>query len=210
MLSYQWNVQGEVKRIEEMLTQRNVKCWMDINGGMKNDIYDSMAEGVQDAACLICFMTQAYQDSVNCKLELKFAQQSGVPIIPIMMQADFAAKGWLAILTAGSIWTPMHDGATVPDGVDNLIIQVQYMQVTHTPTFGIFRIEPLPSFYTGGGEASDYCFPPSLLPGFVVLRMLPPRPANVLPTMGRRLMLVRGAMKCSRWKKHATSSNVSA
>jgi hypothetical protein len=37
-----------------------------------------MAEGLQDAACLICFMTQAYQDSANCKLELKFAQQSGV------------------------------------------------------------------------------------------------------------------------------------
>ena len=30
------------------------------------------------------------------------------------------------------------------------------MQVTHTPTFGIFRIELL---YTGGGEASDFIFP---------------------------------------------------
>jgi hypothetical protein len=127
MLSYQWNVQEEVKHIEEMLKKRNVKCWMDIDGGMKNDIYDSMAEGVQDAACLICFMTQAYQGSVNCKLELKFAQQSGVPIIPVMMQANFAAKGWLAILTAGSIWTPMHDRASVPDGVDNLITQVQHV-----------------------------------------------------------------------------------
>ena len=58
-------------------------------------------------------MTQAYQDSANCKLELKFAQQSGVPIIPVMMQADFVAKGWLAILTAGAIWTPMYDNASV-------------------------------------------------------------------------------------------------
>ena len=57
--------------------------WMDIDGGMKSDIYDSMAEGVQGAACVLCFMTQAYQDSANCKLELKFAQQSGVPIIPV-------------------------------------------------------------------------------------------------------------------------------
>ena len=121
MLSYQWNVQGQVAQIKDLLNQRNVKCWMDIDGGMKNDIYDSMAEGVQDAACLICFMTQAYQDSVNCKLELKFAQQSGVPIIPVMMQADFAAKGWLAILTAGSIWTPMHESESVLAGVDKLI-----------------------------------------------------------------------------------------
>ena len=49
---------------------------------MKSDIYDSMAEGVAGAACVICFMTQAYQDSSNCKLELKFAQQSGKLIVP--------------------------------------------------------------------------------------------------------------------------------
>ena len=82
-LSYQWDVQREVKEIKELLNERRIKCWMDIDGGMKSDIYDSMAEGVAGAACIICFMTQAYQDSANCKLELKFAQQSGVPIIPV-------------------------------------------------------------------------------------------------------------------------------
>ena len=84
-LSYQWDVQENVKEIKGLLNERGVKCWMDIDGGMKADMYDSMAEGVAGAACVICFMTQAYQDSANCKLELKFAQQSGVPIIPVMI-----------------------------------------------------------------------------------------------------------------------------
>ena len=144
---------------------------MDIDGGMKTDIYDSvsginnrhqthnlfepkikdkseteglqssfaeyspispfffmqMAEGVQGAACVICFMTQAYQDSANCKLELKFAQQSGVPIIPVMMQPNFTPKQWLGILTAGSIWTPMYDSASVVDGVDKVIAHAQQL-----------------------------------------------------------------------------------
>jgi hypothetical protein len=126
-LSYQWDVQEQVKDIKGLLNERNVKCWMDIDGGMKSDIYDSMAEGVQGAACVMCFMSQAYQDSANCKLELKFAQQSGVPIIPVMMQADFKAKGWLAILTAGSIWTPMYDSASVHDGIDKLIAQARFL-----------------------------------------------------------------------------------
>ena len=126
-LSYQWDVQDQVKEIKCLLNDRNIKCWMDIDGGMKSDIYDSMAEGVQGAACIICFMTQAYQDSANCKLELKFAQQSGVPIIPVMMQANFTAKGWLAILTAGSIWTPMYESAKVLEGVDNLIVQARHV-----------------------------------------------------------------------------------
>merc|ERR1719272_1159826 len=126
-LSYQWDVQEQVKEIKEKLKQRNVKCWMDIDGGMKSNIYDSMAEGLQGAACVVCFMTQAYQDSANCKLELQFAQQSGVPIIPVMMQANFAAKGWLGILTSGSIWTPMHDRASINDGINKLIAQAQHL-----------------------------------------------------------------------------------
>ena len=46
------------------LQARGVKCWMDINGGMQTDIYDSMAQGVQGAGCVICFMSKKYQQSV--------------------------------------------------------------------------------------------------------------------------------------------------
>jgi hypothetical protein len=84
-----------------------------------------MAEAVAGAACVVCFMTQAYQDSANCNLELKFAQQSGVPIVPVMMQPNFTAKKWLGILTAGSIWTPLYERATVLDGVTKLIAQAR-------------------------------------------------------------------------------------
>ena len=55
----------------------NFKGWMDVDN-MSVDIYDSMAAGVQGAGVVVCFMSQQYQDSANCKLELKFAQQSGM------------------------------------------------------------------------------------------------------------------------------------
>ena len=72
MFSYQWDVQEAVKKAREGLAAEGVPCWMDIDGGMKSDIFDSMAEGVSNAACVICFMSQKYQDSDNCALELKF------------------------------------------------------------------------------------------------------------------------------------------
>ena len=102
MLSYQWDNQDNVTRVRGLLEQAGVRCWIDIDGGMQSDIYDSMAAGVQGAACVICFMTPAYQDSANCKLELKFAQQSGVPVLPVMMAADYTPSGWLGIITAGN------------------------------------------------------------------------------------------------------------
>ena len=57
-----------------------------------------MSEGVQGAAVVLCFMSSAYQDSENCRLELKFAKQSGVPVIPIMLEdpaSGWRATGWL-------------------------------------------------------------------------------------------------------------------
>ena len=50
------------------------------------------------------------QDSANCALELKFAKQTGVPIVSVMMEAPdssgrpWQAGGWLGIITAGSLW----------------------------------------------------------------------------------------------------------
>ena len=60
--------QRTVERVHKELQARGVKCWMDIHGGMKGDIYDSMARGVQGAACVVCFMSKKYQVSENCKL----------------------------------------------------------------------------------------------------------------------------------------------
>ena len=53
-----------------------------------------MAEGVGNAAVIIPFMTEQYEASTNCKLELKFSQQTGVPIVPVMMQKDYKPQGW--------------------------------------------------------------------------------------------------------------------
>ena len=98
MLSYQWDCQDQVKAIRATLEDRGLHCWMDIDN-FSTDIYDSMAEGVQGAFCILACMSQQYQDSANCKLELKFAQQSGIPIVPLMMVPGWKATGWLGIIT---------------------------------------------------------------------------------------------------------------
>jgi hypothetical protein len=88
---------------------------------MDVDIYDSMAKGVQGAQCVVAFMTQRYQESENCMLELKFAKQSKVPIIPVVLQGDgWSADDWLGLITAGALWTPLCDEQTFESGADSL------------------------------------------------------------------------------------------
>jgi hypothetical protein len=115
----------QVISIRQNLTARGIACWMDIDGGMNTNIYDSMAEGVQNACCVVCFMAGAYEASENCRLELQFAKQTGVPIVPVLIEASYKATGWLGIVTAGALWVPLFDAATVDAGLDQLVQQIR-------------------------------------------------------------------------------------
>jgi hypothetical protein len=127
MISYQWGDQDRVIAARESLTKLGVPCWMDIDGGMQQDIYESMAAGVENAACVVCFLSQKYQDSENCKLELKFAKQSGVPIVPVMAEKTrgWRPSGWLGIVVAGALWTPLGDESEMEGSIRSLVDQIR-------------------------------------------------------------------------------------
>eukprot|EP01051_Picozoa_sp_SAG22_P005171 SAG22_NODE_300_length_12752_cov_3.102426_3_plen_103_part_00 len=71
--SYQWDVQDRVVSIRNELMAKGIQCWMDIDGdnGMGMDLYESMADGVSNAAVVVVCLTAAYAESTNCKLEIK-------------------------------------------------------------------------------------------------------------------------------------------
>merc|ERR1712097_80157 len=100
-----------------------------------------MAAGVENAACVVCFLSQKYQESENCKLELKFAKQSGVPIVPVMAESTkgWRASGWLGIVVAGALWTPLRSDGEFESNVRSLVEQIK----SAVPSSG------------GGGASSD-------------------------------------------------------
>jgi hypothetical protein len=113
---------------------------------MQRDIFDSMADAVEKAAAVVPFMTARYQASENCKLEvgnrsprslpmdmldcdtdasqLKFSKQRGIPICPVLLQKDWQQSGWLGLLIAGALWTPMTDEAETEANVERLCYQL--------------------------------------------------------------------------------------
>ena len=92
---------------------------------MSSDIYDSMAEGVSNSSAVVCFMSQKYQDSKNCMLEVKFARQQGIEIVPVMLEGQgWRASGWLGLLTAGSLWTRLGDDSSFEEDIRQLHGQI--------------------------------------------------------------------------------------
>jgi hypothetical protein len=122
MISYSWDFQQQAIRLrQELNARRGIPTWMDIDGGMSEDIYDSMAAGVAGAACVVALLSQSYQDSANCKLEFCFARDTGIPIIPVIVQPKWKATAWLGLLTSSALWTPLHEPSSFYSDVDSLI-----------------------------------------------------------------------------------------
>ena len=128
MLSYQWDHQAQVTRVYDMLTRLGITCWMDVKSGMGADIYEGMANAVSNACVVVCFMSEKYQQSANCMLEVKFAKQSGVGMIPVMMEGSgWRPSGWLGLITAGSLWVRLSDESQFEENIRQLYGQIQGM-----------------------------------------------------------------------------------
>ncbi|KAL5264916.1 hypothetical protein ACHWQZ_G005866 [Mnemiopsis leidyi] len=134
MLSYNWGVQDLVRTTYEYLESRGIPVWMDIKGGMSGNINASMAKAVENAMIICPFMTEAYQNSESCELELNYAKDSQVQIVPCMVQnldkdgGRYRATGWLGVITAGKLWTDFRDleddGAKIAQQCDALLLEI--------------------------------------------------------------------------------------
>lgn len=102
MCSYQWSIQSFVRDFYMDLHMRNLEVWMDIWGGMQGNINESMANAVECSAVMICFLTEKYQKSVNCCLELKYALHRQNPVIFIKVEPRLNLLPWLSDIVARS------------------------------------------------------------------------------------------------------------
>lgn len=126
MLSYQWDVQEMAKTVFEHLTKDGFPVWMDIEGGMQQNINDSMAFGVDNALVVCPFMTNKYSESKNCKKELNYADSQDKEILPIMAEGGYKATGWLGLITAGLLWVDFRNKANVANSLVSLEKELQH------------------------------------------------------------------------------------
>lgn len=103
MLSYQWDIQKFVRDMYMELDLKTFKTWMDVWGGMQGNINEAMATAVENSTMMISFLTEKYQKSINCNLELQYAKQCGLPIIFIKVEPDLELKDWIQELVNNSI-----------------------------------------------------------------------------------------------------------
>ena len=133
MFSYNSNNENIVSKIYHLLQKENIPVWFDRNGDQKESMYKrydtktlhiyltvtlhmnffihSLADGVENAVLICCFVTPDYEKSENCKLEVKYAQQRGKPLILCNLgnASTWKLTAWLKSITTGNIWIDFHD-----------------------------------------------------------------------------------------------------
>ncbi|CAF1476543.1 unnamed protein product [Adineta ricciae] len=91
-----------VSQIYDTLTNANIPVWFDLHGGVKDNLYKSMAEAVENASIVCCFMSPEYQESENCQLELTYAERQRKHIIPCIVadKYEWRPSNWLGLITS--------------------------------------------------------------------------------------------------------------
>ena len=70
-LSYQWEIQNEVKLLKQHLEWAGYRCWMDIGQmGGGNKLFEKIDAGMRAAKVVICCVTNKYSQSDNCTREV--------------------------------------------------------------------------------------------------------------------------------------------
>ena len=92
MLSYNWDHQSVIKRVNTSLQSRGYAVWIDIEK-MQGSTVEVMSAAVEDAAVMCYGISQAYKESANCRLEAQYAYQQQKEMIPLMLEEGYRANG---------------------------------------------------------------------------------------------------------------------
>ena len=136
MISYSWlEKKRNVVMLTSMLRKRGLDVWRDEEGSslvkrISGSSMDIMAEAIEVAEFVVIFVSRAYRDSYNCKLEGKYAQireRAGLAtIIYVMMEHDYTPQsengvdGWLGIMIGDSIWYKGWDASYLQEAAEGI------------------------------------------------------------------------------------------
>ena len=120
MISYRWDAQEVLVKVKTKLQASGYRIWMDLEQ-MGGSTLEAMAKAVENAAVVLVCVSQRYKESPNCRSEAEYAYQLRKDIIPLMMQRNYQADGWLGMLVGTKLWIGFQSRQVVDLGVGKLI-----------------------------------------------------------------------------------------
>lgn len=124
MISYQWTYQKTMLQVRDQLQSNGYKVWMDVDQ-MGGSTLEAMAKAVEGACLVVITVSRAYKESANCRSEAEYAFQLQRPIIPLMMENDYVADGWLGFIVGAKFWIDFKREENMGDSLEALLREIE-------------------------------------------------------------------------------------
>lgn len=105
-ISYQWDMQGKVEDIKQLLENNNLLCWADVSmtvpprghsskssrsgvghhDGGSETLQSQIQRNMKAASVVLSCITPKYLQSDNCKKDLTLAETFNKPVIPVLLR----------------------------------------------------------------------------------------------------------------------------
>ncbi|CAF1064548.1 unnamed protein product [Adineta ricciae] len=102
MISYNHSTKLVCSRIAKALKDKNYSVWID-QENISGDILTSMASAVENAFVVLMAINEQYFKSRYCRLEAEYSLERNKASIPMLMQRDYKANGWLGIINGSKL-----------------------------------------------------------------------------------------------------------
>ena len=111
-----------MNKLLQELKDKGYKVWVDFEQ-MHGKVYDHMAEGIASSLIIVPLLSEAYESSENCQLELKQAQKILKAIIPVKIEDYHPPKNsWLSLILSDRCYYKIFDNV---DETDKLIDAIE-------------------------------------------------------------------------------------
>jgi hypothetical protein len=154
MISYNWDNQHIVVELANQLKKAGCLVWLDLEE-MVGSSLEAMASAVESSQVVLICMSRKYKESANCRLEAEYAFRRKKALIPLMMQPQYDADGWLGAVVGTKIWYTVTRIEDVPDAVKGLMKELKKLglhptskvpqEITTIPTPPVPVVATVPS-----------------------------------------------------------------
>ena len=108
MISYCWAQKALCHQINDRLEQDKYNVWLD-RDEMHGSIIERMAEAIEQAKVVLICMSSNYKNSINCKAEAEYAFSRKSNIVPLIVEPQYKADGWLGFMAGSKIYVDFAD-----------------------------------------------------------------------------------------------------
>ena len=127
-ISYQWDIQSQVKVVKKALDRAELNAWMDVDKIKGGDALDARMEaGVRAAKVVVICVTENYARSENCLAEVRMAKDLKKAVLPLRFEKGLWPPEGLGVFVAGKIYVDLSTEKKLDANLEDVVERLREM-----------------------------------------------------------------------------------